>query len=377
MQLIRSVAEACAIGRFGPAAIAALLAVLGSNTANAQTGGKIGYVVTDIRYALFETGNEAKEECSLGLQRSEREQFKEWPGHLAHMEKFGGTTANRGLNGEHGNFVPTAEFVDPFPFSEVVTKAGYGMNLDGTEDGRATGKTLKHEKFVSPSGEKVDNQMARVLGCVLGWRKSGFMSDFYSKEIEQQPVNRLLIEITGVDNEKNDSSVSVSVYKGLDRLVRTPDGAGFVPFMSHRVDHRAAELSFHTKGRIVNGVLETDPIPNFRQAMRQIEIMTERTMRDVRFRLKLDESAVGLMAGYENLASWWNVNSKSSGATVGRYSAPQLYQAAFRYADGYPDPKTGKATAISTAYNITAVRALIVHPNRTRTQLASASAKKK
>jgi hypothetical protein len=147
--------------------------------------------------------------------------------------------------------------------------------------------------------------------------------------------------------------------------------------MSHRIDHRTPEFTFHTKGRIVNGVLETDPIPLLRHAMRQIETLTERRLRDARFRLTLGESAKGIMAGYEPLTSWWSVNAKSPGSDIGRYSPASLYRAAHKYADGYPDPKTGKATAISTAYNITAVRALIVHPNQGRTQLASARAKKK
>ena len=50
-----------------------------------------------------------------------------------------------------------------------------------------------------------------------------------------------LIEITGVDDARNDPAVEVSIYKGMDRLVRTGDN-GFVPFLSQRIDPR-----FHRK----------------------------------------------------------------------------------------------------------------------------------
>jgi hypothetical protein len=70
--------------------------------------------------------------------------------------------------------------------------------------------------------------MARVLGCVQGWRKTGFMAEFYSKEVETSPINRHLIEISGVDDENNDADVLVTIYKGRDRLVRTAAGS-FIP----------------------------------------------------------------------------------------------------------------------------------------------------
>jgi hypothetical protein len=207
----------------------------------------------------------------------------------------------------------------------------------------------------------------------MGWRKTGFMAEFYSKEIETQPYNRFLIEITGVDDETNDPDVGVNVYKGVDRLVRTPDGQGFLPFMSHRIDSRAPELAFSTRGRIVDGVLTTDPMPQLRMAMRQIEILTERRMKGARFQLKLGpESATGLLGGYEPIENWWSTQSKSPGSDVGRYSSAALYRAALRYADGYPDPATGKATAISVAYRINAVRAMIVHPDGPKTRVAAA-----
>jgi hypothetical protein len=41
---------------------------------------------------------------------------------------------------------------------------------------------------------------------------------------------------------------------------------------------------------------------------------------------------------------------------------PATYDAAHRLADGYPDPKTGECTALSSAYNFDAVAAFAIHP---------------
>lgn len=345
-------------------------ALLTAPASAAPAGGTIGLVVTDIRYALYETPD-AKEECPDGLQVGEVVQFKAMPGLQEHMARFGGTAHNRGPNGETANFVPLA-VTDPIPFHELNTTKGYGLNLDGTQDGKATAKTLRHDKFTDPvTGEKVDNQMARVLGCVMGWRKTGFMAEFYSTEVATQPPNRFLIEIGGVDDEKNDPAVTVTFYKGVDRVVKLPDGSGYVPGMSHRIDPRATDYMFRTTGRIVNGVLETAPLPLFRQTMRQIEIRTERRMRDARFRIALDgNNPSGYMAGYEPVETWWSVTGKGPGSDPGRYSPAALYRAALKYADGYPDPATGQATAISVAYKIKAVRAMIVHPEAGHAQVA-------
>jgi hypothetical protein len=339
-----------------------LLAPLASAAAPpppSDAGRTIGLVLTDWRYALYQTPGH--EECPDGLQKDADQQFKAGPDPLEHLKKFGGTTETRGPSGENPNFTPLA-VIDPLPFSELKTNVGYGFNLDGTLDGHATAKTLAHEKFRSSEDEAVDNQMARVVGCIQGWRKTGFLAEFYSKEVETSPINRHLIEITGVDNEMNDPDVEVFLYKGRDRLVRTASGS-FIPFMSHRVDIRFPQYMFKTHGKIVNGVLITDPIPLARLPLVQVQMTAERHIRDFTLRLKLTPTgAEGYLGGYEEIASWWNEHSKLPGSDPGKYSPAAIYRALYRYGDGYPDPVTRQPTAISVAYQVSAVRALIVTP---------------
>ena len=189
------------------------------------------------------------------------------------------------------------------------------------------------------------------------------MAEFYSDEIETSPINRHLVEVTGVDNETNDPSVEVAIYKGRDRLVRTASGS-FIPFISNRVDERFPQFMFKTRGKIVDGVLTTEPIPLARLPLNVIQIPGERQIHDLRLRLKLSANgAEGFLGGYENLNAWWAMHSKGPGvgSDIGSFSPAGLYRAARRYADGIPDPATGECGAISVTYKVSAVRALIVH----------------
>ncbi len=242
-----------------------LLAYAPIVSAEAPPNGKIGLVFTNITYALHQSPEQT--ECPAGLQYSGSEQFLAQPGLMEHVQRIGGTFNSRGPGGRSAVNTPMA-IEDPLPWKELRTSVGYGFNLDGASDGAATENTCAHEKFTSADGERVDNQMARVLGCVKGWRKSGFMADFYSAEIKTKLPNRYLIEITGVDNEVNDPEVEVTVHKGIDRLVPTGED-DFIPFISHRIDHRFPEYSYKTRGKIVDGVLTTDPIAFVRMPMYQ------------------------------------------------------------------------------------------------------------
>ena len=344
------------------AALAAPLAVAGpawSAPPVPSSGAVIGLVLTTWNLDLYQTPEMA--ECPAGLQASEAEQLNARKDAKEQLHKYGGIGL-RGPDGESDRQFPDL-VQDPIPFRELQTKIGYGMNLDGTPDGRATAKSCQHEKFTSPQGEAVDNQLARVLGCTKGWRKDGFNTEFHGREFELLHGNRILIEITGVDDEKNDPDVEVSIYKGLDRLVSTAPGK-FVPFLNQRIDTREPRFTHKTHGRIVDGVLITDPIPKADFSVTWLTVPAERRLKDMRLRLKLsDTGAEGYVGGYEDLKRWWNLFAKSAGMVdAGQYSAAPIYHAMKRYADGVPDPATGQCTAISAAYKVTAVRAMIAHP---------------
>jgi hypothetical protein len=336
------------------------LAVAGQDTA-----GTIGLVLTEWRHALYETPG-GTEECPDGFSPSDTLQHRAMPNSQEHLEAYSYYT-NRGPNGEAVTHFPWL-VEDLLPSPELQTTVGFGLNLDGTTNGHATTNSCAHEKFINPDGEPVDNQLARVVGCTETWRRGGFADEFIRQEIVSYAHNRILIEIKGVDSELNDPEVEVYIYKGKDGLSQGAGGS-FPPFQNQRVDERFPRYMHQTRGKIVEGILITEPIAEAWLPIFWVQTPAERLIRDMGLRLQLTETgAEGILGGYEDLKIWWNAHSKSGvgggGASVGPFSNAWLYRAAHRYADGYPDPESGQCTAISAAYRVNAARALIAHPSR-------------
>jgi hypothetical protein len=171
------------------------------------------------------------------------------------------------------------------------------------------------------------------------------------------------MEVSDIDDDLNDDHVDVTFYKGIDGII---DAAGKpVPWLPQRIDVRFPQYTSKTTGKIVDGVLYTDPvdahIPVF-----EVVVPGERFIRGMRLKMKLNPTgAEGLLAGYENLREWWRLYQTSMAFNVmqlGGWSPPALHEAAFRLADGYPDARSGQCTAISAAYKVQAVKAFIVRP---------------
>ena len=342
----------------------------------------IGLVLTTWRPALRETPG-GKEECPAGFQYLNRENFaQQFPTSEARAEfekqyvHLGPNSAsgdiinpelylqNRGPGGVQVGYNPTA-VTDALPLRLVESKISYGLNLDGTKDGKPTPKTCEHEKFVSPEGEQgIDNQLYRLIGCSRGWRKGGFNVEYHGPQFMTSSIDRILIEISNVSDERNDEHVVVKLYKGIDSIPL--DAAGKpIPYLPQRIDVRFPKYMVTTTGRIVDGVLYTDPVDHH-FALLQMNHTEERFLRSMRLRINLsDSTAEGLIAGYEDLKVWWDGYSKSYSDVadaIGLWSPPAFYAGAHKLADGYPDPKTGQCTAISAAYHVDAVRAFIVQP---------------
>ena len=73
------------------------------------------------------------------------------------------------------------------------------------------------------------------------------------------------------------------------------------------------------------------------------------------------------MAGYTDIESWYSQLMRSYSThylSYGQESAPSVYKALRRLADGYPDPTTGANTAISSALSVSFVQVYIVPSSR-------------
>ena len=152
----------------------------------APPDGRIGYVMTNLFWSVYQT-DDAKEECPRGFNDGPREQFaKLYPDHE------GMTVEQTQLRQEIETWHPTDE-PDGFEFLQVEGEFGFGLNLDGE---------VGENDFTHPeTGEEgIDNEVYRAVGCIIGFRgPDGVEYIFQDKAIIDERYNRMMIELTGVD----------------------------------------------------------------------------------------------------------------------------------------------------------------------------------
>ena len=314
---------------------------------------RIGYVMSYLYWAIYQTPN-GKQECPKGYNDGPREQY---------AALFPGTKQRALVDAQLKLEVETwhpSNMPDPTPFKEAGGKIAIGMNLDG--------KVGSHD-FTSPEGVAgIDNQLYRALGCIIGFRgPDGVEAIFEPKEIRDSRFNRTMIELTHVHDLVNDSDVTVTFYRGLDRLLTDATGNQVLPGGSQRIDARFGKAFIKVvHGRIENGVLTTDPIPELLLPWTTLDEAPTEILRDARFQLKLTPTgADGLIGGYADVESWYRLmlrNDSTHHLSNGQISGISLYKALRRLADAHPDPTSGANTAISSALVAKMVQVYVQHP---------------
>jgi hypothetical protein len=176
-----------------------------------------------------------------------------------------------------------------------------------------------------------------------------------------------MIELTEVDDLENDDGVTVSVYRGLDRLLTDATGSKIVPGGTQRVDTRwGQKLIRQIDAKIVNSKLITEPIPDLIIPWQNLNVPSIQLIRDARFILDLTaQGATGLLAGYADVDTWYYQlirNDSTHHLSNGQISGISLYKALRRLADAHPGSETGENTAISTALDIKMTQVFINHP---------------
>ena len=332
----------------------ALLVSLGGGVLAAESpppDGRIGYVMTSLFWSVYQTADTA-EECPRGFNDGPREQFGQlfpFPGAL--------TVEETQLRQEIETWHPTPE-PDGFEFREVEGALSWGLDLDGE---------LGPNDFTHPDGTPgVDNELYRAIGCIIGFRgPDGVEHIFQNKAIVDERYNRMMLELTGVDDLVNDGEVTVSVYRGMDRLLTDATGAKVMPGGTQRVDRRWGEsLIRRTSGRIVDSVLTTEPIDELVIPWQNLRVPSIHIFRDARLQLALTpHNASGLLAGYADVDTWYYQlirNDSTHHLSNGQISGISLYKALRRLADAHPDAATGENTAISTALDVEMTQVHIV-----------------
>lgn len=345
-------------------AVALLCCVLSTNAAESGDSPEqtLGYVMSSYLYSFHLTPG-GREECPKGFVHTNREnweqQFPTQQQRVAHLERCG-SLVNRGPNCENVWVNPLA-VKDSLPFRAVQGKTAYGFDLDGNSDGAATEHTCAHENFVSPEGVPgIDNQYYRFIGCEKFVHGGQHHADENAKvRMAQYQSNRVLLELSSVNDLRNDPSVVVTLYRGMDSLV-VDSAQSAIAWQSQRIDPTIPAVRL--TGKIVDGELITDPADVYWEG-----IAFERRMliRGMSLRLQLEDvRAEGWRVGYVDADQLWQSYSNTArwGGNIYGASAPAAYEALYELADGFKDPKTGKCTALSSARKFEFVRAHLIHP---------------
>ncbi|MFM5930353.1 MAG: hypothetical protein ACKOPQ_05550 [Novosphingobium sp.] len=259
----------------------------------------------------------------------------------------------------------------------VQSKLAWGLDLDGN-DGKAGNDTCAHDSFTTPTGESgIDNQEYRALGCKLEWRtKDGTGGDNQvgMKQFMNSGEWTQVILLRGVDSLANDPDVEVVYANTPDRPMIDNKG-NFLPGVTYTISTKPPRERNVLKGRIVNGVLTTDPADiKLTQTWGQggaRDIRGNRSRFDYRkARLRLtfqpDGSVRGMMAGYRPVHDPIispALGGAGSALVAGIDCAAEL-AALRKYADGLKDPKTGKCNGISSTQRIAAIPAFVNDVNQ-------------
>jgi hypothetical protein len=350
-----SVAAALAIAGSGTLASAAESPASKAEGSQLLKNGRIGYVMTERRWAVYQT-KDGKTECPQGFNDGNREEFKK----LFPDNGTKRTVVETQLKREGEQWHPeTVRY--SMPYKEAQGKISYGLNLDGKVDA---------DDFESPEGEKgIDNQLYRVDGCTQGYRAGGAFEHFENLFMKQSEDSRVLIEISDVDDLRNDDQVTITTYRGLEALLTDASGDSFIPGGTQQIDMRWGKRFISSApGKIVDGTLISDAMDKLLVPWGRGVSYQYQVFRGARFKLKLTpETAEGLLAGYADVDSYtlrrnegWSTHHQS----YGQFSSITQHQAMVRLADGYPDPKTGKNTAISSAMLVKFTQVFIQRPDK-------------
>ena len=363
---------------------ASALALLAVTPAAAETGKTLGFAVTTFSFSFHRAAGvcpkgfaiAAKDIYLKSVSKAEGARLLR-PENLEEFEKLAYHTKD-GRDLCHAPETPRP------PMITMEGKIGYGMDLDGTKNGEATETTCAHEKLQTPDGKPVDNQMFRLLGCLSNYYgfddgELGYLESLRNQSFKDGGTT-FLIDVTGVDDVKNDSDVTIGFYNGSDQMPIDVNGR-MVPYGSLSV---IADKKYQStgKGKIVDGVLMSEPMDvnvkyDFGGATREYHVKLGRLYLELGPEGKgVKNSAKGQLAGYLLLSDvdLGTTNGRQSGSEMIGIDCPSYNQAFHRLADGHKDPKTGECTSMSTSWDITAVPAFVIHPEEDRKTAEAAPA---
>lgn len=275
---------------------------------------------------------------------------------------------------------------DPGFYTVAGSGPAPGMDLDGARDGDNAPGTCAHEPFAGG----VDNQLLRAMGCVAGYQADDQFESAHLFSLRDGSMT-YLVEVTGIDDVRNDEAVEVGLYASPDRPAYAGTNAKDTT-SSRGTALRNASLDVTAdpkyrqvlKGRITDGVLTTEPAEIRLPHVYRPFIDTDYLIHAGRLRAEFqpDGSLKGMVAGYYDLTWFYDVVGTLPGRPHGtsnprnldisyNFHCAGMYHALHRLADGNPDPKTGRCTSLSAAFPLEAVPAFVIHPEQAAVKSAA------
>jgi hypothetical protein len=239
-----------------------------------------------------------------------------------------------------------------------------GLDLEHTHGMRKlAGGICKHQNFFSEDGRTVVNQLYRAQGCVAGYLgHKGFLMQ-YTNEQRRNGLVSILIQISGIHDEKNNADLDVKLLYSLDHMAKDASGKQILPDYTFRLTDNPEYTHYfvETHARMSDGVILTDPIPKMQLNM---GIDAEVTFADAQLRLQImpDGTLKGVLGGYQDWRRVMGIESNSVAESYYGFQCPAIYAALKREADGMKDPVSGECNGISSAYDIEGVPAFIAAP---------------
>ena len=353
--------------------------------------GQAGFVVSDIKYALAEDA-EKTGACPRGMSKHVAEIYSMTPqgkrrrgeseGDYSKRLEEGSRELSAAANGQNVCMNPEAAVPDPhFRTVEAADIPVDGIDLDGVDSkaGDASAGMCPHQDFVGVRGERgIDNQFFRVVGCTRSYHSSGQSNGFAIEMLTG--AWGILLTLDGVDDLRNDDSVEVGIFANADPIQLSPTREP-LSYATYAMD-QDPRFRAKTRGRIQEGVLTTEPVDvRFHKVTNSLRL--ERPLKNARLRVTISESGVleGYLGGYTPVEDMYDLqfgfrNGKNEAGELGPlrlrfgtangaarvlgYTCPGVYHSLYQYADGDPDPQSGRCTSISVQYRIKAIPAFVV-----------------
>jgi hypothetical protein len=231
-----------------------------------------------------------------------------------------------------------------------------GLDLDGDDgSGKPPAGVCRHKNYQAPDGRKgIDNQLFTVQGCVPGYMgHKGFLMQYRNEQYRNGQLS-LLVVVSGIDDERNDDHVEVSIVYSGNPMTKSADGKTILGDYTYSLTDNAENQHYFQRltGRIENGAVVTDLVDELRVHTGGIFLEIILYKAGLRFEIQPDGSMKGVIGGYEDWRRTMTLNNNSRAESLYGFQAPGMYNAFKRYADGLKDPETGQCLGISAAYDI-------------------------